>query len=395
MNHDASEGLAQALFEESGDALFLFDPETDELLDANAKTQRLTGFSLRELLRLPMDQLFLFGGPGGLQRVRQASMRTGTFHSQEGYYLRTVHPETWIPINLTVSRLHVKPKTLALITARDIREQRQIYNQLKQMEADLRRIIVSISDCIWSGEINNFGRIVVRFISPVVTKIAGRPQEFFLEGTNRWWGIVHAEDQPRWEETIVRLRSTDSTQEEYRVVWPDGSVRWVREQIRATPSTDGKPLRLDGVLHDITEQKQAEEKLHRSEERFRAFIDNSPALAFMKDPEGRLIYYNKSFARVFQTTSGSLLGKTVFDRFPAELARTLQHNDDAALASAQTLEVIERVPTPDGVVRAWLVFKFPVDVAEGRGFLGGLAIELKDPSSMQSVLSKESVLFGR
>jgi two-component system, cell cycle sensor histidine kinase and response regulator CckA len=383
VNLDSSEGLALALFEESGDALFLFDPDTDQLLDANAKAQRLTGFSLRELLRMQMEQLFLFRGHGGLQRLRQATGKSGTFHSQEGYFLCTVQPETWIPINLTISRLHVKPKTLALFTARDIREQRQTLSQLKQTEGDLRRIIVSIPDCLWSGALNKVGHLDYRFISPVVAKIAGQPPEFFMEDAKRWLSVIHEKDRARWEEMIFMLRFAETTEKEYRIVWPDATVRWVREHIRATPGADGWPLRLDGIIRDITQQKQAEEKLQETEDRFRAFIGNSPALAFMKDEEGRYLYTNSSFLRAFQTTAASVLGKTDFDLFPEELARELRKNDAVALAATQTTEIIEHVPTGDGVVRSWRVFKFPVKVPDRRLVLGGIAIELTEQHPQQ------------
>src|SRR5687767_2933700 len=112
MNYDNLEGLAQALFEESGDALFLFEPETDQLLDVNSTAQRLTGFLLWELLRMPATSLFRYGHARDLQRMRQAAQKTGTFHSQEGYHLRTIQEGVWIPVNLTISRLHVKPQTL-------------------------------------------------------------------------------------------------------------------------------------------------------------------------------------------------------------------------------------------------------------------------------------------
>ena len=109
-----------------------------------------------------------------------------------------------------------------------------------------------------------------------------------------------------------------------------------------------------------------EEKLLQSERRFRAFIENSPLVAYLNDQKGGLLYYNQSFARAFQPTAASLLGKTVLDRFPAELARPLHDNDVAALAAAQPLERVERLPHPDGSVRSWLMFKFPVE-----GDLGG------------------------
>src|SRR5438034_9056121 len=101
MKHDQLEGLAQALFEECGDALFLFDPDTQQLLDANSTAQRLSGFPLRELLHFSVGQLFRFEGSGGLQPFRPPSRKTGIFHSAEGYSLRTTRNAFWIPVNLT------------------------------------------------------------------------------------------------------------------------------------------------------------------------------------------------------------------------------------------------------------------------------------------------------
>ena len=91
MNSNFSAGLARALFEESGDALFLFEPETDRLLDVNPVAERLSGYQRTELLLLPATYLFRFGGRGGMKRLRQACQDTTVFHAQDGYYLRTPH----------------------------------------------------------------------------------------------------------------------------------------------------------------------------------------------------------------------------------------------------------------------------------------------------------------
>ncbi|HKB36007.1 MAG TPA: PAS domain S-box protein [Gemmataceae bacterium] len=120
-------GLAQALFHESADALFLVDPDTDRLLDVNAVVVRLSGFSRAELLQFSVSHLIRYLGQGGRDRVRFVVQKTGSFHGQEGYYLRTSRKGTWVPVSLSITRLHVKPKTLALITARDIREQRETH----------------------------------------------------------------------------------------------------------------------------------------------------------------------------------------------------------------------------------------------------------------------------
>ncbi len=198
MNANDSEGLARALFVEAGDALFLFDPQTDQLLDVNPMAERLTDFPRAEMLRLPATYLFRYGGKGGMQRLRQACHETMVFHAQDGFYLRNRQDGVWVPVNLTVTRLHVQPRTLALITARDVRERHETQARLQEAEGELRRVLASVSDCLWSARLDGAGRWEYRYLSPVVERITGRSPAFFLAGPDCWADLVHPEDRPRW-----------------------------------------------------------------------------------------------------------------------------------------------------------------------------------------------------
>src|SRR5262245_11515954 len=270
---DYIEGLGQALFREAGDALFLFDPDTDQLLDVNPMAERLSGFPRQELLSRPATYYFRFAGNPGAQRLRQAAAHSRIFHAQDGFLMRTRQDGVWIQVNLTVARLHVRPKTLALITARDMRAQFESHQKVQKAEQDLRRVLTSVSDCLWSAEIDRTGRWVYRYISPVVARIMGRPAEHFLPDIARWRDVVHADDLPRWEKARASLRQHPAApaqpgaqppapaqplQLEYRVLWPDGSVHWVRDSITANQRAATGNLGLDGVLSDITERKRAE-----------------------------------------------------------------------------------------------------------------------------------------
>src|ERR1700730_15583429 len=161
-----SDGLAKALFEEAGDALFLFEPQTDELLAINATAERLTKFPGADLLKMPATYWFRYGGQGGKDRLRDAAGKSGVFHSQEGYFLRTRDDGVWIPVNLTVSRLHVEPQNLALITARDMRaqheavraeitERRQAEEQLKKLNSFLDSIVENVPIMLFVKEAEN------------------------------------------------------------------------------------------------------------------------------------------------------------------------------------------------------------------------------------------------
>ena len=207
MNIDTVSGLGQALFDEAGDALFLFDPDSDQLLNVNPMAEKLTGFRRPELLSQLATWCFRFSGPAGGGNLRQAGTQTRVFHSEEGYQLRTRNPDVWLPVNLTVARLHVRPKTLALITARDIRAVREAHRQVQNKEAELRRVLTSVSDCLWSAVIDRTGQWTYRYISPVVTRILGQPAEYFMRGVHNWRAIIHPDDRQRWERTILRLCS--------------------------------------------------------------------------------------------------------------------------------------------------------------------------------------------
>ncbi len=387
MNRIYTEGLAHALFEEAGDALFLFDPDSEQLLDVNRTAERLTGLGRPELLALPATYLFRFGGRGGKERLRHASQNTGVFHSQEGYFLRTRQDGVWIPVNLTVTRLHVQPRTLALITARDVRERHEALARLERAEAELRQVLASVSDCIWSAEIDADGHWAYRYCSPVVAAITGRPPEIFLQGPRRWGEAVHPEDRPRWEHWLARLRAGQPGKEEYRVVWPDGTTRWVSDSVRATPLGDGRSLRLDGVLADITERKQAEDQLKKLNAFLDSIVENVPIMLFVKEAEGLTFeLFNRAGERLLGYRRQDMLGKSDYDFFPRDEADFFIAKDREVLAGKKLVDIPEEaIQTRDGL-RLLHTMKIPILDEQGAPcYLLGISEDITERKALEEV----------
>lgn len=297
--------LARVLFD-GGDALILFDAGTDQVLDVNAAAQQLTGFSRKELLALQAPGLFYFRTREDEERLREAS-QSGN-QALEGYYLRTRKQGEWVPISMTVTRLDGQARPLALITARDIRKQREVRDQLTAKEAELKRVLASIEECFWTAEIEETGEWCYRFISPVSARITGRPPKYFMPGLHRWWKVIHPPDRPRCEKMIQRLRAGQACLEEYRVVWPDGSLHWVRDRVRVARPPDRRTFWLEGMMVDVTERKRAEETLRLRNRALQAIAEG----IFLLDPtkaDEPLIYANAALERITGHSAQEVLGR--------------------------------------------------------------------------------------
>lgn len=117
---------------------------------------------------------------------------------------------------------------------------------------------------------------------------------------------------------------------------------------------------------------QVQEALRESEERFEAFMDNSPIVAFLKDEDGRFSYVNQPFLDRFGLRREQVIGQDDTALWP-NLALALREHD------LQVLEGDETVPTPDGMSQFWQVWKFPLKRGGGQGrFLAGVALDITE-----------------
>lgn len=269
-------------------------------------------------------------------------------------------------------------------TMTDVHELKENQAVLRRREAEYRAMfeLATIGQVQVDPDTGRYIKVNRRFC-----EMTGYSSEELLEKTIR--DITHPEDRQCDFDALTRLRSGDLQEYsvEKRYMRKDGSVRWAQLNAIMLRNSQGAPFRAVGLLHEITERKHAEEALRESEERFQAFMDNTPAAAFMKDEAGRYVYTNKTFTSLFQLDHRSLLGQTDADLFPADAAGQLRANDLAILHTNTPQRALEQLPTPDGVLHHWLVFTFPIEAFHHR-LVGGVAFDVTDRVQAEAALQE-------
>jgi PAS domain S-box-containing protein len=349
--------LALTLFEESGDALFLFDPATEQVLDANPMAERLSGFTHAELLQLKATYLFRSDVQGGLVRLRHAFQKTGVFHSQEGFLLRHRKERVWIPVNLTVTRLHARPQPLGLITARDISERHRAEEALRRQAQIIDQIHDAVISTDLEGHVTSWNKGAERLYGYRAEEMLGK--HILL--------LYPEECRDSLPQLVMnQLREHDSYDVEVPKRRKSGETFYVHMSLSLVRGPDGAPRGMIGYTVDITERKQAEQSLRDSEALYHSLVENLPQNVFRKDRAGRFTFANQRFAALLGRPIEEILGKTDFDFFPPELAEKYRQDDQRVLDTGAIFETVEEHAPPGGGKLFVEVVKTPVHDAQGR-----------------------------
>jgi PAS domain S-box-containing protein len=132
------------------------------------------------------------------------------------------------------------------------------------------------------------------------------------------------------------------------------------------------------VLERTAELERANRALHQSEARLQNILDNSTAVVYVKDLDGRYLLINREYERLFHVTSDQMRGKTDLELFPREVAELLRDNDAKALRSGGAIQLEELVPQDDGV-HTYVSVKFPLFDPAGHAYgVCGISTDLTE-----------------
>jgi PAS domain S-box-containing protein len=202
----------------------------------------------------------------------------------------------------------------AIYNAQMYQEARRSAAALSESEENFRQLAAHINEVFWMTDVAK-NRMI--YISPAYETIWGRTCAAVYASPHNWLDAIHPEDRERIVQAALNNQATGTYEEEYRIVRPDGTIRWIHDRGFPVRDTAGKVYRIAGVAQDITERKQAEESLRLQSAALKAAANS----IVITDRNGTIEWVNPAFTALTYYQAEDAIGKN-----PSELSKSGLHD---------------------------------------------------------------------
>jgi len=274
----------------------------------------------------------------------------------------------------------------------EMKERRRAEENLRKSEERFREMAEHIREAFW---LYDWEKRKVIYISPAYEVIWGRSAEDLYKRDDEWDESVHPDDLEYARDSFERIIQTGGgEQREYRIVHPDGSVRWVSDRGFAIKNKAGQVVRIAGIAEDITDRKQSEVALRESEERFRELAELMPETVFEVDLEGKLTFVNRNAFNNFGYTQQDLKkGLKNFDMIIPKDRERAQDNVTKILTGEKSGINEYTALRKDGSIFPVMIHSAPI-FKEGKPVgLRGFMVDITDRKKAEEERRKLEVQF--
>ncbi len=194
----------------------------------------------------------------------------------------------------------------AIVTFVDITERRRAEEKLKESEERFRLLAENARDIIYRFRFKPTPGF--EYVSPSATDLTGYTPEEHYADPELGLKLVHPEDMHILEEF---LRSPELANKVLTLRWvsKDGRILWTEQQINPIYDAQGDLVAVEGIGRNITERKEMEDALRRSEERFRSLVQNASDIIMILEADGTIRYVSPAIANVLGLQPEDVVGR--------------------------------------------------------------------------------------
>lgn len=252
------------------------------------------------------------------------------------------------------------------------------------------------------GLLEHFPGVIARFdrrhrhcfVSASVTRATGIPVASFLGKTNQDLGMP-ADLIAQWDTALAEVFATGQPARIQFAFPTVAGTQYYAAELVPEHSPDGTVTTVLAVTREVTERVRAEALIAAREAVLKGLFDHAPAVILVKDRESRYLMVNQRLATVIGREPDQILGKTVHDLFPPEIAAAMEAHDRAVFATGQPLEIEEQILV-EGALQTQLAVLFPIADAEGEiSSLGLIATDITERKQMEAALRAQEATLAR
>lgn len=263
---------------------------------------------------------------------------------------------------------------------------RQIQRRLRESERRFRQMAAAIEEVFWLRDPANQEML---YVSPAFEKIWGREVSELYERPKVWLEAIHPEDADRVSRKVLEDGDPEF-EEEYRIVRPDGEVRWIHDHGFAVVDEEGAVYRAAGVARDVTEARRARQESEDQKRTLSRILDTAAEGILLTDDEGQFEFANPAAERILGLEREEIGDRSYRDPrwsicgpeggpFPEEklpVARVLRTGESVA-------GVEHGVERPDGTRIVLSVNANPL--TDAAGALTGVVASLRDVTERRQI----------
>ncbi|MCM2308609.1 MAG: EAL domain-containing protein [Sulfuritalea sp.] len=186
---------------------------------------------------------------------------------------------------------------------------RRAQEALTDSETRFRQMAESIRDVFFLVSVD---RRQMLYVSPAYQEIWGRSCASLYADPESWTAAIHPDDSRAVHDNYKKHLDTptDSFEDHYRIVRPDGAIRWIQSRVFPVRDEAGAIVRFAGVAKDVTERARAMQELHESERRFSDLLRNVQLVSLMLDRESRITFCNAYLLRLTGWQHDEVIGRS-------------------------------------------------------------------------------------
>ena len=309
--------LFQALVENSSDAILLVDA-TARILFLSATSEKMLGYKIEERLgksgfeQIHPDDLSMVEGVFADCLAHPRVPKTAVFRNQHQdgrwRYLEAV----------AVNRLEDKAVGAVVVNFRDVTDRRRADDALRASELRLRHIVENAQDLIYYCDPTGH----FTYVNPAAERVMKHTQQELLG--RHFLSLIRDDYRDRAKEVYFAqlAQLTPHTYFEFPTVTKDDETVWIGQHVQLV--YDGARIAaVHAIARDITRQKQAEEGLRASEEKYRSLIDRAAFGIYRSTDDGRILEANPSLVRMLGYDSADeLMTRNMSDIYQSAAERT-------------------------------------------------------------------------